>query len=78
VLEFANSQKYGFCSPCGEFAFVPSRSVLPKIYKWAGFREAHTFDLGEFQGGGEETSGLQYVPGVPTGSKGPIYAALLK
>jgi 2-polyprenyl-3-methyl-5-hydroxy-6-metoxy-1,4-benzoquinol methylase len=76
ILEFANADKYPFSVPRGEFAFVPTRSVLPKIFRWAGFDEVHMFDLTEFHGSGAPD--LDYQPGFEKGSLGPIYAAVRK
>jgi hypothetical protein len=77
ILEFANADKYAFSVPRGEFAFVPTRNVLPKIFKWAGFDEVHMFDLTEFHSVGDDPD-VGYVPGVAPGSKGPVYMAAIK
>ena len=50
MLEFAGTSNYGFAVPRGEFAFIPTRSVLPKIFAWGGFTEQHWFDFTEFSG----------------------------
>ena len=77
VLEFAGTSNYGFAVPRGEFAFIPTRSVLPKIFAWAGFTEQHWFDLTEFLGTPDDPD-IGYRPGVAAGSAGPVYGVLRK
>lgn len=77
LLEFAGTASYPFCTPGGEFAFIPTRSVLPHIFAWAGFREQHWFDISEFHGNWDDEH-IAYRPGISTDSSGPVYGALLK
>jgi SAM-dependent methyltransferase len=76
VLEKADPGKYAFCVP-GEVAQVPSRSIVPKIFAAAGFREIEMFDITEFGSMGDEQD-VKYQPGRLPDSKGPVYLALRK
>jgi SAM-dependent methyltransferase len=77
LLEMGNADKYPFSIPRSEFAFVPSRAVLPRIFEWAGFREWHIFDASEFHSSGDEPD-VRYTPGIRPGYEPSVYAALLK